>query len=191
LFDFQSLFLFLFLLNHSIKATIVEKNQLGILIVIGEHMKKSPIIKIIWFIVFNAMLAIIACSPGIHAIKPSDILGGGPAIETTLLVKRECILSISGRQYVLPVGEYRPIQADSHGIFYAAPNGVVEKKGTSERMRQGGIHFPNTAGKYYSFLSMWVSLWEGDISKLRLPNECCKPYGSTVSLTRNGKELNQ
>jgi len=39
-FYFQGLFLFLFLLNHSIKVTIIGKNQVGILIV-REHYHDS------------------------------------------------------------------------------------------------------------------------------------------------------
>jgi len=134
-------------------------------------------------------LVLAACATGTHSITPSDILGGGPAIETTLLVKRECSVSMAGHVYLLPVGEYRPTRADSHGVFYAAPSGVVEKHGDTQRTIPGGIHFPSSAGQYYSFLSMWVALWEGDISKLPLPDECWKPYGSTVSLTRSGREL--
>ncbi|OGP82059.1 MAG: hypothetical protein A2Y95_00785 [Deltaproteobacteria bacterium RBG_13_65_10] len=134
-------------------------------------------------------LALAACATGTHPITPSDVIGGGPAMETSLLVKRECSLSGGGRVYLLPVGEYHPTQVDSHGVFYAAPSGVTEKRGDTERTIPGGIHFPNSGGQYYSFLSMWVALWEGDISKLPLPDECWKPYGSTVSLTRNGREL--
>jgi len=134
-------------------------------------------------------LVFAACATGTHPITPSDVLGGGPAIETTLLVKRECSVSVAGRVYLLPVGNYRPTQADSHGVFYESPSGVTEKDGGTQRTVPGGIHFPNSGGQYYSFLSMWIVRSEGDIARLPLPDECWKPYGATVSLTRNGKEM--
>jgi len=130
-----------------------------------------------------------SCATGTHPITPSDILGGGPALETTLLVRQECSVSSAGRVFLLPVGDYRPTQADSHGVFYESPTGITEQRGDTQRTVSGGIHFPNSGGKYYSFLSMWIASSEGDPAKLPLPDQCWNPYGATVSLTRNGHEI--
>ncbi|MCX5734573.1 MAG: tetratricopeptide repeat protein [candidate division NC10 bacterium] len=153
-------------------------------------MRKRRVLSIICsFMGLSSVFVLNACASGLHPVTPSDILGGGPAIETTLLVKHECSLSAGGREFRLPVGEYRPIHVDAHGVLYAAPGGVQTKRGDKVWRIPGGIHFPNSAGQYYSFLSMWVALTEGDVSKLRLPTECAKPDGSNVSLTRNGREV--
>jgi hypothetical protein len=153
-------------------------------------MQKRRVLPIICsFMGLAFVLALDACASGLHPITPSDILGGRPAIETTVLVKQECLLSAAGREFRVPVGEYRPTQVDSHGVLYAAPEGVLTKRGEKVWRIPGGIHFPSSAGQYYSFLSMWVALTEGDVSKLRLPAECAKLDGSTVSLTRSGREV--
>jgi len=68
LFDFKALFLFSFLLNHSIKATIIEKNQLGILIVSERnkmmrdvfHINKNSVF-MLFALVFTVSLQI-SCS---------------------------------------------------------------------------------------------------------------------------------
>ncbi len=47
---------------------------------------------------------------------------------------------------------------------------------------------PNAAGRYYSFYSLWVEFWEGDFSKLPLPDHCLTP-GAAPVFTRNGVEI--
>ena len=143
------------------------------------------------FLAVALALAVLACTSGVRPITSSDVLGGGTALDTTIRMKRECSVSIVGRTFILPIGEYRPTHVDSNGVFYAAPSGVTTHRGGAQQRIPGGIHMPNAGGRYYSFFSMWVALGEGDFSKLQLPNECWKPYGATVVLTRNGKEILQ
>jgi hypothetical protein len=129
-----------------------------------------------------------ACAGGVHPISPVDIIGSGPASETTLRLSSACSISAGGRTYILEPGEYAPTHADSHGVYYAAPNGVVEQRNAAEVRRPGGIHMPNAGGRYYSFYSFWVALWEGDFSKLPLPDSCRTPPANLV-FTRSGREI--
>jgi hypothetical protein len=129
-----------------------------------------------------------SCAVGIHPISPADVIGSGPASETTLRLSNACSISAAGGTYILEPGEYVPTHADSHGVYYAAPNGVIEQRNAEEVRRAGGIHMPNAGGRYYSFYSFWVALWEGDFSKLPLPDSCRTPP-ATLVFTRSGVEI--
>jgi hypothetical protein len=138
--------------------------------------------------VLIATLLVIACAGSVHLLSASDIIGSGPASETALRLASACTVSGGGRSYTLEPGEYRPTHADSHGVFYAAPNGVVEARGGEQRRVPGGIHMPSAVGRYYSFYSLWVALWEGDFSKLPLSGDCMSS-GHAPVFTRKGIEV--
>jgi hypothetical protein len=91
--------------------------------------------------------------------------------------------------YILPKGEYLPAYQDSHGIFYAAPDGIVHIKGKEEKKVPGGIHMPKRLGQYYSVLSMYVISSKGKARKLPMPGEFKKGYGKIGVFTRDGKPV--
>lgn len=125
-------------------------------------------------------------------LAPTDRLGETPASATSVLVKQAIVVPVpfSSKEYVLPAGEYMPMYADGHGIFYASPNGVVQRDGNSERVFLGGIHFPSGPGHYYSFPSLYIDLPVFGISKLSLPEDVRQStYGSHVVFLVNGESI--
>lgn len=148
----------------------------------------------IYAIAAHSLLAVVlcgllGCGGTVRPIVPNDIIGGGAAVETTILVKEPRTVPIAGRTLTLTVGEYRPTHVDSHGVFYSAPEGLLEVREGKQRPLVGGIHIPTAAGRYYSSLSIWVALWEGDFSKLPFADAWSRAYGQTWAMTRNGKEM--
>jgi hypothetical protein len=74
-------------------------------------------------------------------------------------------------------------------VFFASPNGLLQRSDDGERRLPGGVHMPSASGLYYSFFSMWVSFSDGDFAKLPLPEECLSPWGSAHEWVRNGEAI--
>ena len=75
------------------------------------------------------------------------------------------------------------------GAFYSALDGLLEVREGKQRLLVGGIHIPTATDRYYSSLSIWVALWQGDFSKLLFRDAWSGTYGQTWAMTRNSKEI--
>jgi hypothetical protein len=130
----------------------------------------------------------LACAGGPHSITNADLIGTEPAINSSFLVKQEIVVPVNlSPDYVLPPGEYTPLYADRHGIYYASPSGVVQRSDDGERTFPGGIHFPNQPDRYYTFPSLYVDLPVFGISKYPLPESVRKStWGSHIVFLYNG-----
>jgi hypothetical protein len=135
-------------------------------------------------------LATFSCSGTTRPLQDADFVAEVPAHETGYLVREQVLVPAPfGRTYVLLPGEYHPTHIDGHGVFYASPLGIVEREGEAERTLTGGIHSPNQGGRYYSFPALFVDLGDGTFSKLPLPEEVLRLYGTAIVFTHNGKPV--
>lgn len=117
------------------------------------------------------LAATLGCAGSIQPITATDLIGDAPAIRSAFLVKQEIVVPVSiSPDYVLLPGEYKPELTDRHGIFYAAPSGVVQRTEKGVRTYRGGIHFPNQPDRYYTFPSLWVDLPAFGTTKYPLPD---------------------
>ena len=132
-------------------------------------------------------------------LDPYDLVFGKvPASETFLRLQAPChFVAPNGTGWFLHAGDYKPISADSGGIFYGTPDDSVPQ----EHRRLGqvtlsgdGIHFP-FEGPASSAPALWVvatSLEWGTQRRVRhwaLPDRCWKPYGTTMVIIHKGVEL--
>ena len=130
-----------------------------------------------------------ACAPkSDRPLAPSDLVFGKyPAEETVLRLKVPCSTEEPGgrRRFDLPVGDYRPITADSGGVYYHAPAPVISWI---------GIYFPFEA-RASSFPFFWNQVtnleWGrgGSEKEWILPERCWKPYGTTMAIVHKGVEI--
>jgi hypothetical protein len=131
----------------------------------------------------------LACAPSLRAVSVEDSIAGKPALDTSYRVKD--LVTVPGpetREYVLPIGEYRPKHADDEGIFYAAPGGVLERAGFSKRAVAGGIYVANAPGRPYERPLLYVER-DGDVEKLPLPPVVLRGYGRALAFAVDGEEL--
>lgn len=124
------------------------------------------------------------------------IFGTLPGGETVLRLKVPCsVPSDGGSIYLLPVGDYTPISADSQGIFYEVPRSVELRRGEKSVWIWGlGVHFP-FGGRPSSHPSVWlegVDLERGSVIRAKrwaLPQPCWQPYGTTMTIVHKGVEV--
>jgi hypothetical protein len=134
-------------------------------------------------------LAALACAPALRPLTDADAIAGKRALHTSYRVKER--LAVPGpetREYLLPIGEYRPKHADETGIFYASPGGVVERAGFSKRVVPGGIYVANAPGRPFERPLLYVDL-DGRVSKLPLPPAALRGYGTILAFAVDGEEL--
>lgn len=142
-------------------------------------------------IAFSVCVGLVAaCAGSVHPVSPTDLIGGGPpASRVTVRVKQALEVSAPfSVVYVLPVGEYRPVYADDHGVYFASPSGVVERASGKAQTLPGGLHLPNAGGRYYSFPSMYIEVSKGKPETLPLPEELLTSYGENVVFAVDGVE---
>ena len=133
----------------------------------------------------------LACAGSRHAITDTDRIGTARAIHSSLLVKQEIVVPVSlSPDFVLPPGEYLPQYVDRHGIYYAAPSGVVQRLDGGDRTYPGGIHFPNQPDRYFTFPSLYVDLPSFGTAKYPLPDSVREStWGSHVSFLLYGEPV--
>jgi hypothetical protein len=133
-------------------------------------------------------LGALACAASMRPVTETDTIAGARALDTSFRVKdRLAVPAARAREYILPVGEYRPTRADQEGIFYASPAGILERAGFSKRVLAGGIHVANAPGSY-AHPSLYVELGDGRVEKLPMPAEVLQGYGELLSFAVNGEE---
>lgn len=156
---------------------------------------------IVAFSIIGCLAGCAATAPAVRPVAPTDMVFFGtlPAVETVLRVKMSCsVPSPGGWSHILAVGDYEPKAVDSHGTFYAAPQGVTYQRGaeTTPQM-DGGVHLPNIPygqGRQYSYFYSWVAVYHVDLKrtaydKKPLPARCWQPYGSTMAIVHKGVEI--
>jgi len=136
-----------------------------------------------------ACLVALACAPALRPLTGEDAIAGKRALDTSYRVKDRVTVPGPEREYLLPIGEYRPKQADEEGIFYASPGGVVERAGFSKRVVAGGIYVANAPGRPFEHPLLWVELDEDRIAKLPLPPAVLRGYGRVLAFAVDGEEL--
>jgi len=136
-----------------------------------------------------ACLAALACAPSLRPLTDEDAIAGKRALDTSYRVKdRVTVPGPETREYVLPIGEYRPKKADEEGIFYASPGGVVERAGFSKRVVAGGIYVANAPGRPFERPQLYVEL-DDKVAKLPLPPSALRGYGTVLAFAVDGEEL--
>jgi hypothetical protein len=139
----------------------------------------------------RALLALLAlaCAAPPRPLTDADRIAGSRALDTSYRVKDRLTVPGRAREYVLPIGEYRPRQADEEGIFYAAPNGLVERAGFSKRVVGGGLHVALGPGRPFEHPTLWVDRGGGRLEKVALPDSVARRYGETLVFAVDGEEL--
>lgn len=145
----------------------------------------------------SIVFGLCACAPASdRPVTPGDLVRGKiPASESIVRLKQPCtVVTEWGVTYILPVGDYKPVSADSKGIFYEGDRKVeVPGGGRSVWLSGVGIHFPFSAHASAA-PSVWVESvdleWGSAFRrKAALPAQCWRPYGSTMAIVHNGAEL--
>ena len=132
--------------------------------------------------------ALLACAGSVRPLSAEDVLAGVPAQDTSYRVKDRVVAPApNGREYVLPIGEYRPTGADETGVLYAAPSGVIEKAGFSKRSVPGGIWVELSPGGPRR-PALWVERSGGRIERLPLPVSALSRYGDALVVAVGGEE---
>ena len=135
------------------------------------------------------LLAALACAAGLRPLSDADTIAGARALDTSYRVKDALsIAGPEGREYLLPVGEYRPRQADAEGILYASPTGVIERAGFSKRSVAGGVYVPIGPGRAFEHPSLWIDRGNGRIARLPLPAATLGRYGDALVFAVAGEE---
>jgi len=135
-------------------------------------------------------LAGLACAATWRPLTDADTIAGARALDTSYRVKdRVTVPAPLAREYVLPVGEYRPAHADDEGVFYASPSGVIERAGFAKRVVPGGIYVAYGPGRPFESPLIYVDPDDGSVSKLPLPPSTLRGYGQTLAFAVNGEEL--
>ena len=131
----------------------------------------------------------LACAAGIRPLGDEDALAGFRVLDTSYRVK-ELVRAPGpqGREYVLPIGEYRPRGADDAGVLYAAPTGVVERAGFAKRSLPGGIWLELGPGATFRRPALWIELGRGRIERLPLPVSALSRYGDALVFAVGGEE---
>lgn len=120
-------------------------------------------------LVTGLLLALLAlgCAAPPRPLTDADRIAGARALDTSFRVKdRVTMPGPYGAEYVLPIGEYRPARIDEEGIFYAAPQGILERAGFSKRLVAGGIFVPNTAVRPWDHPMIYVDRDDGRTAKI-------------------------
>jgi hypothetical protein len=135
-------------------------------------------------------IAALACAAGWRPLTDADAIAGARALDTSYRVKdRVTVPAPQAREYVLPVGEYRPKHADDEGIFYASPSGVMERAGFAKRVVPGGIYVASGPSRSFESPLLYVEPDGGGVSKLPLPASALQGYGTTLAFAVKGEEL--
>jgi hypothetical protein len=135
-------------------------------------------------------LAALACAAALRPLTDADSIAGARALDTSYRVKdRVTVPGPQAREYVLPVGEYRPKHADGEGIFYASPSGVIERAGFAKHVVPGGIYVADGPGRPFESPLLYVEPDDGGVSKLPLPASALRGYGATLAFAVKGEEL--
>ena len=136
------------------------------------------------------LLVMLACAAPPRPVTDLDTIAGARALDTSYRVKdRVTVPAREAREYVLPIGEYRPRHADEQGIFYASPNGLIERAGFSKRVVGGGLHVALGSERPYEHPTLYVDLGDGNLKKIPLPESVARRYGETLVFAVNGEEL--
>ena len=136
-----------------------------------------------------ALVVALGCAAGVRPLTPEDTIAGARALDTSYRVKDSLVVAgPQGREYLLPVGEYRPKEADARGELYAAPMGVTERAGFSKRSVPGGIWVANTPGRPFEHPSLWIDRGRGRIERLPLPASALGRYGDALVFAVDGEE---
>jgi len=126
-----------------------------------------------------ALLAL-ACAAPPRPLADADRIAGARALDTSFRVKdRVTMPGPHGAEYALPIGEYRPTRIDEQGVFYAAPQGILERAGFSKRMVAGGIFVPNAPARPWERSLLYVDRDDGKTAMIPIePSLLARPGGA-------------
>jgi len=118
-------------------------------------------------------------------------MGDGLAIDTAFRVKQAVVIPAPlSQEYVLLPGEYLPRYVDGHGVYYASPEGVLQRSSKGERKLAGGIHMASQPDRYFSYPSLYVDFGDGNLAKLPMPDSVrSTTYGSHVVFLYKGQPV--
>lgn len=137
----------------------------------------------------SLLVAALACAAGMRPLGDEDLLAGVRAQDTSYRVKeRVTAPAPHGREYVLPIGEYRPRGADGAGVLYASPTGVIERAGFAKRSVPGGVWVELGPGRPFERPALWLDRGSGRIERLPLPVSALSRYGDALVFAVDGQE---
>ena len=85
-----------------------------------------------------------ACVSAPSVKPPSGTIAGIAAEKSRVVVRHPQTFKFAGLTYVLTIGEYRPVYEDAIGIYYQAPQRLIEKENfvgiqMPDKLLDGGI----------------------------------------------------
>lgn len=91
-----------------------------------------------------AALLLVSCVSLPSVQPPSGTIAGIAAEKSRVVVRQEQRFKFAGLTYVLTIGEYRPVYEDAIGIYYQAPQRLIEKENfigiqIPDKLIDGGI----------------------------------------------------
>lgn len=88
-----------------------------------------------------ALLSLSACNIAPYSFPDNGVRANYQAIDATrITVKNEFRYLPTLTSYVLPAGEYVPIQSDAGGTYYGSPRGILVLAATGGFVVEGGIY---------------------------------------------------
>src|SRR5215468_2036576 len=115
-----------------------------------------------------ALLAL-GCAAAARPLVDADRIAGARALDTSFRVKdRVALTGAHGAEYLLPIGEYRPALIDAGGVYYASPQGILERTGFAKRTVAGGIFVPSGAADPWERAQVYVDREDGRMLKIAI-----------------------
>jgi hypothetical protein len=132
----------------------------------------------------------LACAAPPRPLVEADSLGGVRALDASYRVKDRFSVRTSAQvEYLLPVGEYRPVLVDDEGVYFAAPSGILERAGFSKRSVAGGLFAASGSEAAIARPMLYVERPNGNLAKLPLPAAVLGAWGDGLSFAVKGREV--
>ena len=129
--------------------------------------------KLIRFAPGLAAILFVGCMSA-PSVKPtSGTIAGIPAAQSKVVVRQEQTFKFAGLTYVLTVGEYRPAYEDTVGVYYEAPNKLIQKENfigiqVPDKIVDGGIFLERANPKVSKIYKVAPKDEGGEIQRMRI-----------------------
>jgi len=132
----------------------------------------------------------LACAAAPRPLADADSLAGMRALDASYRVKDVFVVRAPGQvEYVLPIGEYRPVLVDDEGVYFAAPSGILERAGFSKRSVGGGLFAASGSEAALARPLLYVERPNGRLAKLALPPAVLGAWGDDLCFALEGREV--
>lgn len=139
---------------------------------------------------FGLAALALACAAPPRPLADADTIAGKRALDATYRVKERFVVRTPAQvEYVLPVGEYRPVLVDDEGVYFAAPAGILERAGFSKRTVAGGLFAAAGSEAALARPLLYVERPNGNLAKLALPADVLRAWGDDLCFALKGREV--